>query len=314
MNSSSLTQRSLLLTQSRKLEWVDEKLPALEPHQILVRTIAGAISMGTEIPLYTGTHPSGSSPRTPMMTGYESLAEVIEVGESCNTHEIGDRIISFYGHRTYAIVDDHKAIPVPENISNKLALLSILFCDVSEGLSKLKLQSSDQILITGAGTVGLLTLFALMIRGFEKVESSEPIEKRISLAIQLGAHHANIPAAFQDREIKYDIGIECSSKNDAFRLLQQKLKHSGQICVLSDGNLEPLALSPEFHRKQLFIVGSSDSNDYPGFSDYFFQHANSARHTLESMFDHSSKARDLPKVIEAIANAEIQPIKVFVEY
>src|SRR5260370_39755201 len=94
---------SLLLTAPRHLEWVPEELPELEPHEVLVQTRAGAISLGTELPLYCGTSRHTKSRPYPYMTGYESLGTVIICGSAVQRLHPGDRVVAFYGHRTHAI-------------------------------------------------------------------------------------------------------------------------------------------------------------------------------------------------------------------
>ncbi len=57
-------------------------------------------------------------------------------------------------------------------------------------------------------------------------------------------------------------GCECSSRNDAYALLQNQMQRNGRICITADENLEPLVLAPSFHCKELSTVGSSDGWDY----------------------------------------------------
>src|SRR6476469_3092425 len=105
--------RSLLLTEPRRLEWVDEELPAPEPGEALIETTAGAVSVGTELPEYRGTARHSAPPRYPRMTGYESAGVVTAVGAGVARPRVGERVFSFYGHRTHALVAAEKAIPIP---------------------------------------------------------------------------------------------------------------------------------------------------------------------------------------------------------
>ena len=154
-------RKSLLLAAPRQLEWVSEDLPPLQPHEVLIQTTAGAISTGSELPIYCGTARSTEPIRYPRMTGYESTGVVIGCGSNVKRFQVGDRVIAFYGHRTCAIVSGAKAIAVPDNVPDALALLSILTCDVSKGIRKVAPQPDESVLITGAGTIGLLTIFML---------------------------------------------------------------------------------------------------------------------------------------------------------
>jgi alcohol dehydrogenase len=46
---------SLLLTTTRHLEWAAEEIPSLQAYEVLIQTKAGAISIGSELPIYCGT-------------------------------------------------------------------------------------------------------------------------------------------------------------------------------------------------------------------------------------------------------------------
>ena len=309
------TQRqSLFLLAPQHAAWTTETLPSIQPNEVLVKTLKGAISVGTELPLYKGIH-RGSIPITyPKMTGYESLAEIIECGHKVQMVKKGDIIVSFYGHRTHAVLDETMLIPVPTNISEKLALLCILGCDSNKGISKLNVQPSERTLITGAGTIGLLTLFNLKQQGVEVVDLIEPNPRRRSLATQLGASMVADPKTIIEVSQTYTVGIECSSQNSAFKLLQEQMKHEGRICVLADGNLEAMELSPYFHERELQIIGSSDGENYQGYAQWFFDGCYEMQSELEQLYELEVTAAQLPKVFEKISEMDHPPLKVIVDY
>src|SRR5215471_17594246 len=134
MRRARMESRSLLLTAPHQLDWVAESLPPPDPHEVLVQTIAGAVSIGTELPQYQGTEREVMARGYPRMTGYESLGEVIARGSAVHSLQLGDHIVAFYGHRTHALVQEAKAIRVPSGVSHALALLVILTCDVAKGI------------------------------------------------------------------------------------------------------------------------------------------------------------------------------------
>jgi NADPH:quinone reductase-like Zn-dependent oxidoreductase len=73
-----MQRQSLLLLAPHQLAWVAEELPPLLPDEVLVRTTAGAVSIGTELPQYTGAERVIVPRAYPRMTGYESVGTVIE--------------------------------------------------------------------------------------------------------------------------------------------------------------------------------------------------------------------------------------------
>src|SRR5947209_5868177 len=188
-----MQSRSLLLTAPRQLEWVAENLPPLKPDGVLVQTSAGAISIGAELPQYCGTARSTEAAHYPRMTGYESIGTVIACGADVQRLKVGDRVVAFYGHRAHAIVPENKGILVPGGINDAHALLVILTCDVARGIRKVVPAEDEPVLITGAGTIGPLTVFMLRAYGVRVVDVVEPRAERRDLALQFGARTALSP-------------------------------------------------------------------------------------------------------------------------
>ncbi len=308
-------RRSLLLAAPRQLEWIAEDLPPLQSSEVLLQTIAGAISIGSELPQYGGTARSSTPATYPRMTGYESLGIIIACGSAVRRLHVGDRVVTFYGHRTHGIVPETRAIAVPKDVSNGLALLVILTCDVSKGLRKIG-ELDDHVLITGAGTIGLLTVF--MVKHFAGddivIDVVEPRAERRALALRLGARTALSPQEMLQRNDTYTQAFECSSYNAAFALLQSKMQREGRICILADGNFEPLVLAPAFHEKELQVIASSDGWDYQEHAKWYFNLVRKDSHNLEQVFDYCTTANDLIATFERIATSAITPTKVLVQY
>ena len=188
-----MRRRSLLLTDPRQLTWIEEEIPLSHPDQVLVRTRSGAVSVGTELPIYRGMHRGYSQITYPYMTGYESLGEVVTAGAEVQGLATGDRIVAFYGHCTHAVLPAEHVIPVPADISEAAALLTILACDTAKGVAKVNVRHEDRVLVIGAGTIGLLTVFNLTSRDIQHVDVIEPKPHRRELALQFGAGQAVAP-------------------------------------------------------------------------------------------------------------------------
>ncbi len=307
-------RHSLLLTAPRRLEWVFEDLPPLQPYEVLIQTTAGAISTGSELPQYCGTARSTELARYPRMTGYESVGVVIACGSAVQRLQVGNRVVAFYGHRTHGIVSEAKAIAVPDDVPDAIALLAILTCDVTKGIRKVAPKPEEPALITGAGAIGLLTTSMLKAYGVHTVDVIEPRPERCAMALQLGASTALSPQEMASRSNNYPVAFECSSRNTAFELLQGRMQHEGRICILSDGNVEPLVLTPAFHEKELKIVGSSDGWDYQEHAKWFFKHLREHPSNLEQLFDYHTPADKLIATFELLTTGAIMPIKVLVRY
>jgi len=315
---SGLKGRSLLLTEPRTLEWTEKTLPSPGTDEVLVRTDRGAMSVGSELPAYMGNERRSSPPGHPRMTGYESVGTVVECGSSVGEGlRVGDRIVGFYGHRTHAVVSEGKVIRVPDGVTDELALLSILSCDVAKGIRKLNVKPEEPSLVVGAGAIGLLTILVMGAYGAANVDVVEPDGHRLSKATVFGARSAMKPEEATKCRKTYSVGVECSGRGAAFGILQKRMRPGGRICVLSDGDVETLSLEPDFHEKELSVVGSSDGWDYAGHARWYFdllRRDESLRRNLESLFELRVSAKELPHVFEKTAAGDVSPIKVLVEY
>lgn len=308
--------RSLYLIAPQQLAWVVEDLPPLKPDEILVQTTTGAMSIGAELPQYRGIERGAYEPRYPRMTGYESVGRVLACGSAVQHLHVGQRVVAFYGHRTQAIVPVAKAIPVPDDIVDELAILAILTCDVAKGIAKVQPQAHEAILITGAGAIGTLTFYIVRMQGIATVDIVEPNVKRHAFVQQLGVRVVTTPQSIQGNDERYPVGFECSSHNRAFALLQTKMQHNGRICILADGNIEPLVLTPDFHAKELSIVGSSDGLDYSAHARWYF-HVLQTRTNMAQIvhiFDYHTTASGLIATFAKLADGTITPVKVLVHY
>ena len=314
MRLEDLRARSLLLTAPKHLQWTAEALPPLDAHAVLIQTRTGAISIGSELPLYCGTSRRGCPLRYPRMTGYESVGLVLACGSHVQTVHPGDRIVSFYGHRSHAVVPEAKAIVVPDGISDPLAILAILTCDAAKGVRKLAPLPEEPVLITGAGTMGLLTLFILKAYGCASVDIIEPIQQRHALASRLGARTVFFPQDLPSTSETYSVAFECSSRNEACTLLQNQMQYDGRICITADGNLEPLMLTPAFHERELRIVGSSDGWDYQTHATWYFQEIQQHSTQLEQLFEEEIAQSELISRFEQLARSCSLPVKVLVHY
>ena len=311
---SVTTARVLTVVEPGRLAWVERLLPGLGAEDVLVETVAGAISVGSELPIVRGRARSATPVIYPTTTGYESIGVVRGKGTTVQSLALGDRVVATYGHATAAVLPMAKAIPVPGTISEAVALLAILTCDVARGLRKLQAQPGETLLVTGAGAIGLLAIWTARQLGFGWVDAVEPRPERRALALTMGARRAVGPDDSDALEERYPLGVECSSTPDAFELLQARMATGGRICVLADGNTAPLTLAPEFHARELTVVGSSDGEDYPGHARWLFALPQPDLNRLAAVFDLHVSVAHLLDTFERLAAGRITPVKVFVDY
>lgn len=309
-----MKQNSLILYDKKELMWSQKEIPPLKKDEVLIKTIAGAISIGAELPQYLGSDITEETPHYPKETGYESYGEIIEIGEEVNTLKIGDRVIAFYGHKNYEIVMSQETILVPKGIHCTDALLTILSCDAAKGVLKVNPKPDDRVLVTGMGTMGLLTAhFLKEYMNVNHVDVLEPDPARGNIARQLGVQNV-----FSDMEEcpkdYYNYGLECSGYKDAFNTLQESLLQGAGLCILSDGNRDIFELQPTFYEKELDITSSSDGWNYKKHSEWYFEYVLQKDSILSKLFELKIGKEELIQCFEDISNGKVNPLKVLIEY
>lgn len=306
----SWCSRTVLLEFPYRMGWFESELPPPQPDEVLVKTVFGSISTGSEVAQFKGEDPIAAERPLPRKLGYENVAEVLVCGSQVQELRPGQYVVGTYGHRDYAAVPANRLIPISQPTPS--ALLLILGGDTVRGITKLEITLRSPILVMGAGAVGLLTLFNLTGRGYRIVDVVEPEPTRLALARRFGARQGFTPDQVSTAAAAYICGFECSANNAAFLQLQNQMAQGGQICVLSDARPTPLPLSPAFHDKELRICGSSNGLDYHTYARWFFAHAE--RYPLEDIFDVKIRFAELPETLIAMAENQIRPRKVLISY
>ncbi|XXM72498.1 zinc-dependent alcohol dehydrogenase [Lysinibacillus sphaericus] len=309
-----MNQNSLVLLGKRELKWIQNELPPLSPDEVLVKTIAGAISIGAELPQYLQADITDKQPSYPKETGYENYGEIIDVGEGVAKLKKGDRVVASFGHKDYGIIPGYKAILVPGDIHYADALLTILSCDAAKGVLKLNPGKEDKVLVSGMGTMGLLTVYFLRdYMNVKHIDIVEPDASRGLLAKQFGANQVFADTAECPKDF-YDYGMECSGSNTAFHCLQISLLSEAGLCILSDGNKDVFELQPEFYEKELRIVGSSDGWDYQKHSQWYFENIKRRGSVLNQLFELTIGKEELIRCFEDLGEGRINPLKALVKY
>lgn len=310
----SLLAKSLLLYGPHTLNWNEDMLALVGDDDVVIETIAGAVSIGSEIPRYLGQSREAKPIEYPMMIGYESYGRITGVGKNIPEQLIGEKVVAQYGHCTHAVLPLKEIIFAPSRIPPPTALLAILTCDVAKGIRKLNIKPEERVLVTGAGAIGLITIWLLKKYGIQTIHVLELDEDRCEKALRLGASVAIHPAEAQKWAEEFEVGIECSNQDSAFQILQEKMTHQGRIAVLSDGNLEALSLSAHFHHKELTLIASSDGWDYQRHATWFWQITENDNILAVLLFDLTISHMDLPETFLKLSKESINPVKVLVNY
>lgn len=245
-----------------------------------MRTRLSAISFSSELFVIE----QGPFPAT---LGYQTLGTVEQVGPGV-TLRPGTRVVSTLGHASAGLLDAARVLPVPDHVPDRVALAAVLGEETHKGIRRVAPQPGERVVVAGGGLLGLLTVFNLTRRGITDVTVIEPDSGRRTLAELFGAVAVSPGALPHDT---FDVGFECSASPAGFAELVAHLRPRGRACVLSDGNWGALMLPPNFHRRELTLVASSDGDDYALYAAWLWCHADPL---LARLFETTVPASELP--------------------
>lgn len=194
--------------------------PTPGPDEVLI-AVARVGICGSDLHAYHGQHPFIQLPVVP---GHEFAGTVAEIGANVRGFAIGQRVtvepslvcgacyncthgrynicehLRVIGCQTdgalaeYLTVPAAKALPLPDSLTwDQAALLEPLAVAV-HAVRVGRFQPGANVLILGAGTIGLMVLQAAKASGAGQVVITDLIPHRLDLALRLGAERAVNPA------------------------------------------------------------------------------------------------------------------------
>ena len=249
--------------------WMDDKpIPKTGHNDVLIKIKKTAIC-GTDIHIYNWDQWAQSTIPVGMTVGHEFAGEIVDIGKEVTGLKIGQRV-SGEGHITCGFCRNCRAgkrhlcrktigvgtnrpgafaeylnlpatnvYPLPSNISDNLAAIFDPFGNAVHTALSFDLVGED-VLITGAGPIGIMAAAAAKHAGARFVVITDLNEYRLSLARKLGATYAvNIQNEKLQNVMKnlgmtegFDIGLEMSGNDAAFRQMLEYMNHGGKVSLL----------------------------------------------------------------------------------
>ncbi|MDX6230812.1 MAG: hypothetical protein QOI76_4202 [Frankiales bacterium] len=260
--------------------------PFAGPGEVVIAPRAVGIC-GTDLHILDGHFAPAPYPLVP---GHEFAGEVVSLGEGVVGLQLGDRVAVdpslFCGRCVYCqrqrgnlcqfwgatgdtvdgafaeqvVVPAGNAYRIPDSMSwEAAALVEPLSC-VVHGLRRLALRPGSELLIVGAGTIGLLMLQAAKVSGAVLVSVLEPDPARRELALLFGATAAaaSLEELMADRSIGFEYAVEATGVPAAAKSAVQGLCRGGTMLVFGVAPAEAtLPLSQfEVYNNEITVLGS----------------------------------------------------------
>lgn len=252
-----------------QLRIVEIPKPVPGPYQALVRTEAACLCNMTDRKLIEGHFPGVE--QYPLLLGHESVGIVEAVGEKVTSFKTGDRVVGgllldttdpgyasgWGGFSEYILAGDHTAMVadgvadagngwfevyeimrrVPEFISVEDAVMLCTWREVYGGFGDFNLQPGDDILVFGAGPVGLSFVKFARLLGLGFIGSVDLLPEKRELALSMGADAAFAPGDPQLQNLvsrrgkPLDAVIDAVGKEAIINAALPLIKMAGSVCV-----------------------------------------------------------------------------------
>jgi 2-desacetyl-2-hydroxyethyl bacteriochlorophyllide A dehydrogenase len=251
------------------------ELPAPAPNQVLVATEVSAVSAGTELAVYTGTHQWLQDPnlpdwKFPFRPGYSAAGTVAAVGSAVPGWKPGDRV-SYPGNHASAelLTLGHqrgRLWKLPPNLDAEKAACA---CVARYGLGaaiRAGLTLGRSTAVLGLGVIGQFALRSLLAAGAHPVVGIDAVAMRRQAARAAGADHVIDPAAGDVREQLSaflgqrgaEVVADATGVPDAVPTAMSLACDGGQVVVVGSprGRAREVNFYDDLHRRYLEVTGA----------------------------------------------------------
>ncbi len=276
------------LSKPGELSITEVEKPAIKANEVLIEVEMAAIC-GSDASLYYGK----CEVPLPVIPGHEAVGHIVALGKSVNHLQPDQRVViqPNYGcgvcsvclsglanicpkkirigldvngvFGQYIAVPGHSVCPVPESLSNEIAVFTEPAAVALHGLNKAKPKKGQRALVFGAGVIGLL-MVQLIVNEGAQAYTTDLVEQRLSLSERIGATAGTSDFKALKEHGPFDVIYETSGAPNALSLAIEIAAPGASIVILGlPGTPHPI-LSSAIVRKELKIYGSMIyTNEFP---------------------------------------------------
>ncbi len=241
-----MVRRRIVFTAPGKAELLEDTVPPVGPHDVLVELAVSTVSSGTERANVSG-EPNVRCDRVlreavfPRYSGYSSAGTVLETGDQVQGINAGDRVaLAWSTHSQYVCIHEKNVIVIPDNdISFEEAALCHIGTFPLAAIRKCHLEIGESALVMGLGILGQMAVLQLRAAGAVPVIAADPVKEKRELALQLGADYALDPFAEdfakQVKEITdggVHVAIEVTGVGQGLDLALDCMRGFGRVALL----------------------------------------------------------------------------------
>jgi len=250
------------------LELREVPIPTVGPDDVLIAVHRMSIC-GTDLHIYDWNEWAAATISPPLIIGHEFMGVVADVGDHVTDVEVGDRVTA-EGHVTcgrcrncragrrhlcrdsvgigiqrdgafaeFIAVPAFNVYPIPSHINDDTAAVLDPLGNAVHTTLSFDLVGED-VLITGAGPIGLMAIPVAQRTGARHVVISDVNKTRLALAREMGATRAVNAAEESISDVMdelgmqegFDVGLEMSGAPAGLQSMIDAMNHGGRIALL----------------------------------------------------------------------------------
>lgn len=263
------TMRALVKAKAEPGIWMQEMpIPEYGPEDVLIKVCKTGIC-GTDIHIYHWDEWAQATIPVPMIIGHEFFGEIVALGANVKNLIIGQKV-SGEGHITcghckncragqcflcknvqgtgvnrpgcfgeYMVMPAFNVVPLPDKIQDSHAAIMDPFGNAMHCALSFPVAGED-VLITGAGPVGIMTAAIARHAGARSVVITDINDYRLDLALKMGAtkainvSHQALEKALDKQNMTegFTRGFEISGNAQAFNALIAAMNPGGKVVLV----------------------------------------------------------------------------------
>jgi 2-desacetyl-2-hydroxyethyl bacteriochlorophyllide A dehydrogenase len=283
--------KAIEITAPGKIRIIEKDKPQPKDGEALLQVLYGGIC-GADVASYTGNQPFTTYPRIP---GHELSARIVSIPENDRGLKAGDVVTcnpyfncgacyacrrglvnACHDNQTMGVQRDggfqeYITMPVERIIDGKglsakaLALIEP-FSISCHALSRAAVKAGDNLLIMGAGPIGLFALLRAKALG-ARVLIADMLESRLALAEDFGADET---VNVKDRDLHaacaaftgdcgFDVCVEACGAPETFLSCISEAAHGANVILIGNGKRETTFVHSVLLKKELNVFGSRNA-------------------------------------------------------
>lgn len=248
-----------VMTELGQIEILERPMPTAKPGMAIVKVHAVGVC-GSDTTYYRHGRIGDWVVDGPIILGHEAAGEVVELGEGVTGLEVGTRVaiepgtpcrsctqciagryhlcpdLEFLATPPYdgalvqhLAVDARTLFPIPDSMTYEQAALVEPLSVGLWGCKRATLQAGDDVLVTGAGPVGVLAAQSARALGARTVTVTDVSAFRLDFAHDLGF---TIEQSDQPTDATFDLLLECSGAPGVLAAGMDRLRESGRAAMI----------------------------------------------------------------------------------